>query len=863
MMSTLQIAQFVEPPVLQHLQESFAAQKQLAILIFDPLGQPLTEPSRHCRINNDAALVLNPFLDFILQNPPRFADLGLSDGNTVYASFFGGLFHRAILPVMLQRQSLGAVQIVATHDPDSFDLARWRYILEGFTWNNVSYLAFLDSQPSLPLSELVQDAALLQSQLSEMLASGLHRRKKQRTTAASTPPAPPDRGALVVNRFGDILSASTEMAALLHYDSPLEMVGLNVVEHLTLTAGSPDDLRACFALETPADCLEIMVQTKDGALQPLKLQGEPQSDEHGQPIGVHWRVVDSTPPIHGEGAASSNSKAWIAEPLPERQPPETGHPEQPADDSGAWPSDSSAQPADDSNDGLKDGSAQPADEEGEAAITEAMRAAVDELRYPLFAVDPQNRIVLWNQKLSELLHISARSVAALDFANLLVGDSQHQWQRWLFGFRINRDAVEYKPADLLYILDNGGEIYSILIELSKTEIPGSRLIAAIIRSCEKAALPPQPYPLLLDLEPERAGGEEEVRGRRAAPVEPERLALLLEKRWLPFAERLQQVLQTLEPDPGNRENVRLLRQEAETLTRLFQQLQFIAGQPVPVLAAVRLKRILHQAAITQELLFAPSRPIEWLLPGEELLVQGDMVQMYYAVIYLLDFIRQRMREDHAIRIAVTRASAPEGWGPMAAAAQAVLLEISYVDSQAAWPEPARWPQSVEAGSEIGLAAVQAIIHAHRGAFRIVQSSEERRAFQIYLPPALRMPRPHGGSATVLVIDDEPGIVQMNTLMLEHSGFKVLAALNGQEGLRLLEENIQVVAAVLLDWKLPDISCPDMAAAISRITTAPLVITSGYLPDAQIRAVIDKYNVTFLQKPYTLATLVQLIGESIG
>jgi len=107
MTPTLQIIHLVDPAVLQHVQDSFALQKSLSILTFDTRGEKLTRPSSNCPLPAEMNPILGPFLDFILTNPPHFADLGLRDGNTVFASFFNGIFHRAILPVMVQRQALG------------------------------------------------------------------------------------------------------------------------------------------------------------------------------------------------------------------------------------------------------------------------------------------------------------------------------------------------------------------------------------------------------------------------------------------------------------------------------------------------------------------------------------------------------------------------------------------------------------------------------------------------------------------------------------------------------------------------------------------------------------------------------------
>ncbi len=881
MTPTLQITHLVDPTVLQHVQDSFASQKALSLLMFDTRGEKLTRPSSFCPLSPALTPILGPFLEFILTNPPHFADLGLRDGNTVFASFFNGIFHRAILPVMVQRQALGAVQLVTVNDLDSFDAGRWRYILDGFSWNDVSYLAFLDSQPRMPLAELDRSTTALKTRLTEMLESGFSRYKKQQSGA--TPPGwigqtSPE---LVTNRVGDIISASLSMAGLLHYDSVEEMIGLNAVEHLTLDAARQGELHEALAQGESETLTEALVQTKDGLLLRVTWHIFLEKNDEGHEVGLRWQIQRSTqvrtsvpdgiqPPSGREsmtarGGSPFPRKPPAAKTVPDSESaPLTG--ETAAPPPSPLPAESPTGGGTGENGGGKEEAENPTGE-GAGAISPDMLGFMDELRYPLFAVDSDNRILVWNRQMVELLRISPQAVANLDFANLLVGDSQKMWHQWLFEFRVNPDAAEAKPAGLLYVLDNSGEVYAISLELAKTDLPSGRVISAAVRSCEKAAPPPPALAYATGYEkPRREAKEPEEEpadsgGGSAGTLTA--FSAVIRRQWLPFHEQLTQIIRPHEMLEAKRENARRLLDRADTLSRLMQQLNYIAGDFELNRAPVPIVRILRYAANIQERLFIQPANILWLLPDEGVLVQGDTIQLYHGMVYLLDYVRRVMEEGTTLRIRVGTAAAGEGMPGWHEDVKMAVIEADYTDHQSPWPEPENWAQNATTENDFALAAMQAIILAHQGAVRIMPLDDERRSFQLFLPLALTAARPAAGGATVLVIDDEPGIVQMNALMLEHAGYSVLSAISGSEGLRLLREHSGEIGAILLDWQLPDITCQDMAAEIGRISKAPLILASGFLPDAEIKGVIERYDVRFLQKPYTLNLLVKTVAGAIG
>jgi CheY-like chemotaxis protein len=78
---------------------------------------------------------------------------------------------------------------------------------------------------------------------------------------------------------------------------------------------------------------------------------------------------------------------------------------------------------------------------------------------------------------------------------------------------------------------------------------------------------------------------------------------------------------------------------------------------------------------------------------------------------------------------------------------------------------------------------------------------------------------------VLCIDDEPNILTVHKLVLESSGYTVVVAGTGRQGLELFASH--PIDAVLLDYKLPDLDGGAVAASMKKTkSTIPILMLSA-------------------------------------
>ena len=113
--------------------------------------------------------------------------------------------------------------------------------------------------------------------------------------------------------------------------------------------------------------------------------------------------------------------------------------------------------------------------------------------------------------------------------------------------------------------------------------------------------------------------------------------------------------------------------------------------------------------------------------------------------------------------------------------------------------------------------------------------------------------------TILIVDDEFGVLEVLEFILSDAGFNVVSALNGQDALARLEETTPDLAIV--DFMMPILDGSGVIKAIrsdQRLRDIPIILASA-LPEKTIRERCDGYT-TFLRKPYKTEQLMEEISR---
>jgi hypothetical protein len=190
-------------------------------------------------------------------------------------------------------------------------------------------------------------------------------------------------------------------------------------------------------------------------------------------------------------------------------------------------------------------------------------------------------------------------------------------------------------------------------------------------------------------------------------------------------------------------------------------------------------------------------------------------------------------------------------------------------------EPFFTTKEVGKGTGLGLATVYGIVKQHQGWVEVESEVGVGTAFKIFLPstgekagdaPAIFPPESetvNGGKETILVVEDESGLLELVRSVLERYEYHVLIAASGSEALRVWDEQQGRIDLLLTDMIMPGgMTGGELAAELkNRKPELNVIFTSGYSVEL-IGKDMAQSDTNFLPKPYQPHQVARLIREII-
>lgn len=179
------------------------------------------------------------------------------------------------------------------------------------------------------------------------------------------------------------------------------------------------------------------------------------------------------------------------------------------------------------------------------------------------------------------------------------------------------------------------------------------------------------------------------------------------------------------------------------------------------------------------------------------------------------------------------------------------------------------------GTGLGLAMCYGIVRQANGHITVQSEPGKGSVFTVYLPRTEAVPQtreiadttvtPVQQRATIIVVEDEPGILSLACDILIGSGYRVLAANNGKEALELLTQTRDRVDLVVTDLMMPKMGGKELAEKIWQ--TRPevkMLYTSGYSQESVVNrnGAQGQHATYFLAKPYTPSQLRKKVKDAL-
>ncbi|HEY7936087.1 MAG TPA: PAS domain S-box protein [Candidatus Limnocylindrales bacterium] len=176
------------------------------------------------------------------------------------------------------------------------------------------------------------------------------------------------------------------------------------------------------------------------------------------------------------------------------------------------------------------------------------------------------------------------------------------------------------------------------------------------------------------------------------------------------------------------------------------------------------------------------------------------------------------------------------------------------------------------GTGLGLATIYGIVRQAGGHIWLYSEPGLGSTFKLYFPrvdaplpaatPAGSRPL-QGGDRLVLVVEDEPAVREMTTLMLQRGGYRVIALQDGHEALLRLSAPDDPIDVLVTDVIMPGMSGIELAErTMDRLSGIGIVLVSGYLAETLDLDRLIAQGAVFAAKPATSTILLNAVHRAL-
>jgi CheY-like chemotaxis protein len=171
------------------------------------------------------------------------------------------------------------------------------------------------------------------------------------------------------------------------------------------------------------------------------------------------------------------------------------------------------------------------------------------------------------------------------------------------------------------------------------------------------------------------------------------------------------------------------------------------------------------------------------------------------------------------------------------------------------------------GTGLGLSVVHGIVKRYGGAVHAYSEPRVGATFNVYIPTVenqpvevnqevFELPR---GNEHILLVDDEPSLIDVGRQLLEKQGYRVSTAAGSMSALEIFRHSPKDVDLVLTDMTMPDMTGDKLAVEMLKIRPdLPIILATGYSVAITAEKAQKMGIRAFIHKPVVEADLARIV-----
>ena len=329
-----------------------------------------------------------------------------------------------------------------------------------------------------------------------------------------------------------------------------------------------------------------------------------------------------------------------------------------------------------------------------------------------------------------------------------------------------------------------------------------------------------------------------------------------------------------------------IEQLAQRATSLIQQMLTFARKDTVRMTNLELNQLVTEAFGLMRTSLPKNIELKLDIAEKNIVIHGDSTQVHQVLLNLINNARDAVEgiSQPSILVSLNTYDVDEAFvqqHPYFNIGNYALLSIQ--DNGCGIPdehlehlfEPFFTTKEVGKGTGLGLSMVFGAVKRHKGFIEVLSHENQGSTFQVYIPlfeEQTTIPQAEdkqaftaqGHGELILLVDDEPMVLEMGADVLESLGYRVLQASDGLEAVEIFQTHQNEIALVITDIVMPKLGGMETAERIRQIQpNIKIIFSTGYDPDSTLTKSILANHELILSKPYHIKDLSTAIAKKLN